>query len=77
MNSEGEKIPPEEPDPKLSEVAKRLADAQQSQQPKRRDPSCQHRLDRCVADAVDVVLAEGAEEEVHEHAKHRHPKHVP
>ena len=36
MNSDGEKMPPEAPEPRLSEVASELRDEQQRQQPERR-----------------------------------------
>ena len=36
MNSDGEKMPPDEPEPRLSDVASELAQKQQRKQPRRR-----------------------------------------
>ena len=58
MNSEGEKMPPEEPEPRLSEVASSLQTNSSSSRPGRRQLAEQDRLDRRVADALDVVVAE-------------------
>ena len=66
-------MPPDEPDPRLSEVASAL---QQPQQPESRDLPRQHRLDGSVADPIDVILTEGAEQQVHEYAQHQHPEHM-
>ena len=70
-------MPPDEPDPRLSEVANALQTLNRPSSQKRRELSRQHRLNGGVADAVDVVLTEGAEEQVHEHADHQHAQHVP
>ena len=58
MNSDGEKMPPDEPAPRLSEVAASLHDEQQREQPPGRLPPVEDRLDRRIADALDEIMAE-------------------
>ena len=77
MNNEGEKIPPDEPDPKLSEVANSLHTARSPSSQKLEICPAKYRLNGGVANPIDEVLAQGAEEEIHEHAKNQHPQHVP
>ena len=55
MNSDGEKMPPEEPEPRLIEVASSLATASTSRR-RRRELAVQGGLDRRVADALDEVM---------------------
>ena len=72
MNSDGEKIPPEAPEPRLTEVANSLA----ANRPSRRASACQiiqqDRLDGGVADAFDEIMARKSHQRVDQHADHQH-----
>ena len=52
MNSEGEKMPPEAPAPRLTEVARELGDEQQQQQRRHAEIAGEDRLNGRVADAL-------------------------
>ena len=61
MNSDGEKMPPDEPEPRLSEVASTLqTNSSASSQTPTVWPA-RIALDRRVADAVDIILPEACE----------------
>ncbi len=70
-------MPPDDPDPRLSEVAASLDDEQQRQERRGREPAEQDVLDRRVADAVDLVVAREAKEGVHHRAHEGHADDVP
>ena len=72
MNSDGEKIPPEAPEPRLIEVAASLAANSSDQQRRQARPPVQDRLDGRIADALDVVLPGGAQQRVDHHADDQH-----
>ena len=72
MNSEGEKMPPDEPEPRLSEVAASLARKKQRQEAAEVHVAGEDRLHGGVADAVDEVLPESGEEAVHQQAHQQH-----
>ena len=53
MNSEGEKIPPEEPEPRLSRGGATIWPEQNAQKRGHRKAADKNSLDRRVADALD------------------------
>ena len=76
MNSDGEKIPPDDPDPRLSEVAVNFADEQQRQEWRGADHAEQNILDRRIADAFDMVVTGKAQKRVHHRADDAHSDRV-
>ena len=58
MNSDGEKMPPDEPEPRLSEVASSLQTNSRTSSQTPMHLAGQDRLDRRVADALDVIVPE-------------------
>ena len=72
MNSDGEKMPPEAPEPRLIEVAHSFATKKQRQQRGKHQAAGEDRLDGRVADAVDVILSARAQKRVHHDAYHQH-----
>ena len=72
MNSDGEKMPPDAPEPRLIEVAKSLATNSSGQDGKRRELACQQGLDRRVADALDVIMPEKAQQRIDQDADQQH-----
>ena len=62
MNSEGEKIPPDEPEPRLTVVANSLQTNNSASSQAARQLAEYDRLHRRVADAFDVVVAEALPE---------------
>ncbi len=72
MNSEGEKMPPEAPEPRLTRGREKLGDEQPEQKPISGEIIGQDRLDGRVADALDEVVALEAEQRVDQHADHQH-----
>ena len=61
MNSDGEKMPPDAPEPRLTEVANSLAANSSASSAGRGEAAGQDRLDGRVADALDVVVAGAAQ----------------
>ena len=57
MNSDGEKMPPDAPEPRLIEVAASFADKQSASSGSGCQAAEQDRLDRRIADAFDVIMA--------------------
>ena len=72
MNSDGEKIPPDDPDPRLTEVANSLADEQDQQEAGAGDLVPQRCLDRRVADALDIVVPVCDPQPIHQSADEQH-----
>ena len=56
MNSDGEKIPPDDPDPRLTDVANSLLTNRIRRNPAPGIWPVQHGLDRRVSNALDVVV---------------------
>ena len=67
MNSEGEKMPPEAPEPRLVDVAE-LRGQERQQQPRREQTARQDRLDGRIADALDVIMPGEAKEQIDQDA---------
>ena len=72
MKSDGEKIPPDEPEPRLTEVATSLAANRNSRKVPTVELAAEYRLDGRVADAFDVVVAREEMESVDQHSDHCH-----
>ena len=64
MNSDGEKIPPDDPEPRLVEVAQQLCDKQQKKQRRQAKAAEQNPLDRRVTDAFDIIMPGESEQQV-------------
>ena len=71
MNSDGEKMPPEAPEPRLTEVAQSLAANNSSSSAGSRDAG-KDRLDGRVADALDVIVPAADQERIDQHADDQH-----
>jgi hypothetical protein len=72
MNSDGEKIPP-----RRARAERRRGGEQLGREQQRQEPECihlvrQNRLDRGVADAFDVVMAEESEQQIDQHPDPQH-----
>ena len=73
MNSDGEKMPPDEPEPRLTDRRQQLArHTAAAGTPAAGKLPGQGRLDRRVADAFDVVMAAPAHQRVDQHADQQH-----
>jgi hypothetical protein len=57
MNSDGEKMPPDEPAPRLA-TSPTACRRRGAEQPRRRAPAVEDRLDRRIADALDKIMPE-------------------
>ncbi len=58
MKSDGEKMPPDEPEPRLIDVANSLQTNSRNSRPGASRSAGQDRLDRRVADALDIIVPE-------------------
>ena len=72
MNSDGEKMPPEAPEPRLTEVAQSLAANSKHEQRRHAEVAVEDRLDGRIADALDVIVAAADQQRVDQHADHQH-----
>ena len=77
MNSDGEKMPPDDPEPRLVEVAAILRKNSNPSSQTEVVLSNQDALDRRVADAIDIVLSQRAKQHIHQAAEQQHAQHVP
>ena len=72
MYSDGEKIPPDEPDPRLTDVATSFATESSARKGAVASPPKQHVLYRRIADAFDPIVAGEAKERIHHRANEGH-----
>jgi hypothetical protein len=72
MKSDGEKMPPDEPDPRLTDVANSFAGVEQQKEPGDGELPGQGCLNGRVTDALDIVVSAPTHERIDQHTDNQH-----